>query len=156
MSNTEPGKIVTLIRRIFKITKKRGCRLSNTIFDISEQKYTEERVRTMAELLDVAPNSIMIHDFEGNIKYANRKTFELHGYDNEQEFMALNLHQIDVPESEALIAERMRSSLATTAQLTMNGSADATRLLAYRSRLKSIEGEKSGMGAVCQMAHCEP
>jgi pyruvate dehydrogenase E2 component (dihydrolipoamide acetyltransferase) len=35
-----------------------------------------------------------------------------------------------------LIAERMLASLTTTAQLTLNSSADATALLAYRSKLK--------------------
>ena len=36
-----------------------------------------------------------------------------------------------------LIAERMHQSLASTAQLTMDASADARALLAYRKRLKS-------------------
>ena len=35
-----------------------------------------------------------------------------------------------------VIAERMRASLATTAQLTMHATADARRLLDYRARLK--------------------
>lgn len=35
-----------------------------------------------------------------------------------------------------VIAERMRASLATTAQLTMHSTADARRLLDYRARLK--------------------
>jgi pyruvate dehydrogenase E2 component (dihydrolipoamide acetyltransferase) len=36
-----------------------------------------------------------------------------------------------------LIAERMLSSMQTTAQLTLNASADATELLEYRKRLKN-------------------
>jgi pyruvate dehydrogenase E2 component (dihydrolipoamide acetyltransferase) len=36
-----------------------------------------------------------------------------------------------------IIAERMLNSLQTTAQLTLNASADATALLAYRKRLKN-------------------
>lgn len=36
-----------------------------------------------------------------------------------------------------VIAERMRASLSTTAQLTMNRSADASALLSYRERLKA-------------------
>jgi len=35
------------------------------------------------------------------------KTYELHGYD-EEEFLGVNLQDLDVPESEVLIAERMR------------------------------------------------
>jgi PAS domain S-box-containing protein len=66
-----------------------------------------DELRTMAEMLDTAPSSITVHDLEGRFLYANRKTFELHGYD-EREFMALRLPQLDVPESAERIAERMR------------------------------------------------
>lgn len=41
-----------------------------------------------------------------------------------------------------LIAERMHASLASTAQLTMDASADARALLAYRKRLKSADAER--------------
>lgn len=58
-------------------------------------------------MLDTAPGSITVHEHTGKFLYANRKTFQMHGYE-EDEFMALNLHQLDVPESEALIAERVR------------------------------------------------
>jgi pyruvate dehydrogenase E2 component (dihydrolipoamide acetyltransferase) len=49
-----------------------------------------------------------------------------------------------------LIAERMRASLATTAQLTMNASADARRLLELRRRLKASEASPAeyGLGGV--------
>ena len=40
-----------------------------------------------------------------------------------------------------IIAERMHASLATTAQLTMSGSADATSILGYRKKLKASEQE---------------
>ena len=38
-----------------------------------------------------------------------------------------------------LIAERMHASIASTAQLTMDGSADARAILAYRKRLKAAD-----------------
>ncbi|MFW5815048.1 MAG: dihydrolipoamide acetyltransferase family protein [Spirochaetota bacterium] len=41
-----------------------------------------------------------------------------------------------------LIAERMHASLASTAQLTMDASADARALLAYRARLKAADAER--------------
>jgi len=68
-------------------------------------------LRMMAELLDIAPSSITVHDFEGRFLYANRKTFEIHGYD-EREFMALNLRDVDVPASAELIEARMRTVAA--------------------------------------------
>ena len=46
-----------------------------------------------------------------------------------------------------LIAERMLSSLQSTAQLTLNASADARALLAYRKRLKA-SSEELGLQAI--------
>jgi PAS domain S-box-containing protein len=78
-----------------------------TIQNITERKLAEEQLRLMAEMIDTAPNAIIVHDFDGAFLYANRKSFELHGYDG-IEFMKLNLRDLDTPESEALIEERMR------------------------------------------------
>jgi PAS domain S-box-containing protein len=74
--------------------------------DITKRIETEEEVGLLAKLLDYAPASIVVHDFDGNFLYANQKTFEIHDY-TKDEFMAKNLHEIDVPESEKLINERM-------------------------------------------------
>jgi PAS domain S-box-containing protein len=76
------------------------------IQSIVEHKRTVEYIRLMADMLDEAPGSITVHDFNGKFLYANRKTFEVHGY-NKDEFMSLNLHELDVPESETLIQERI-------------------------------------------------
>ncbi|MBN2527162.1 MAG: PAS domain S-box protein [Deltaproteobacteria bacterium] len=70
-----------------------------------EVKSARERECVLAEMLDVAPNSITIHDTDGKFLFANQKTFALHGYTRD-EFMNINLHDLDVPESEALLAER--------------------------------------------------
>ena len=75
--------------------------------DITERKRAEVQMRAMAEMLDTAPSSITVHDWQGRFLFANRKTHEIHGYD-ESEFMALNLRKLDVPDSAALIEERMR------------------------------------------------
>ncbi|MBN1935857.1 MAG: PAS domain S-box protein [Anaerolineae bacterium] len=80
--------------------------------DITEHKVAEARMQVMSEMLDIAPNSITVHDFKGTFLYANQKTFELHQY-NQDEFMTLNLHDLDVPESEALIASRMQQIVET-------------------------------------------
>lgn len=62
----------------------------------------------LAEMLDVAPNSITVHDFSGRFLYANQKTFEIHGY-SRKEFLDLNLQSLDVPESSGLIQERIKA-----------------------------------------------
>ncbi len=89
----------------------RPSRVLGSHVDITEQKLAVERMRLMSETLDTAPSSITVHDFEGRFVYANRKTFEIHGY-VEHEFMALNLRQLDAPTSERLIGERMETIAA--------------------------------------------
>ena len=81
-----------------------GYRGSDT--DITERKQTDEILRTMAEMLDAAPSAIIVHDFNGGFLYANRKVYELHGYQKD-EFMALNLRDLNDPESKASIEERL-------------------------------------------------
>ncbi|MFO7655466.1 MAG: PAS domain S-box protein [Bacteroidales bacterium] len=76
--------------------------------DITLQKKSLEETVSMAEMLDIAPNSITIHDFTGKFLYANQKTFEIHGY-SKDEFLTLNLHELDVPESATLIEERIKA-----------------------------------------------
>ncbi len=76
--------------------------------DISERKRHEERISLLGRMLDEAPAAVMIHDAEGQIRYANHQAVRMHGYDDEAEFLAVNLNALDVPESAALIEERVR------------------------------------------------
>ncbi|MCF8365497.1 MAG: PAS domain S-box protein [Bacteroidales bacterium] len=76
--------------------------------DITKRKQAEELQRAMAEMLNIAPGAVSVYDTAGNCLYANKKSFELHGY-TESEFMAINLHDLDVPESDALFQERVQS-----------------------------------------------
>jgi len=75
--------------------------------DITERRRAEELTRMMSEMLDAAPCSITVHDFEGRFLYANRRTSVWHDYGHE-ELMALSLGDLDVPESKALFKERVR------------------------------------------------
>lgn len=79
-----------------------------TFKDITNEKKAEEETTILAEMLNTAPNSITIHNGAGIFLYANQKTFELHGYEPE-EFLALNLKEVDVPESAELIEKRIKS-----------------------------------------------
>jgi PAS domain S-box-containing protein len=67
----------------------------------------KDKVNAMALMLDLAPNSITVHDQKGRILYANKKSFELHGY-SESEFMSLSLQELDIPECADLISVRMQ------------------------------------------------
>jgi PAS domain S-box-containing protein len=83
-----------------------GTRSAHVVLrDITERKRAEAEIRGMALMLDTAPNSITVHDFDGRFLYANQRTFELHGY-SPDEFLALNLAQVDVPADARLIAAR--------------------------------------------------
>ncbi|OHD69528.1 MAG: hypothetical protein A2W19_00520 [Spirochaetes bacterium RBG_16_49_21] len=81
------------------------------VVDITERKQTDERMRVLFELMDIAPAAITIHDFQGNFLYTNQKTFELHGYSSKEEFFPINLKDLDVPESSRLIESRIKQLL---------------------------------------------
>jgi PAS domain S-box-containing protein len=76
----------------------------------TERKRTEAEFSRMAAALDAAPSSITVHDFDGHFLYANQMTFEMHGY-SPDEFLALDLQQLDVPADAALTAARMQELL---------------------------------------------
>lgn len=69
-----------------------------------------ENIQRMAKMLDVAPNSITVHDFNGAFLYANQKTFDMHGYTRE-EFLSLPLDKLDTPETAKQIPTRMKEIL---------------------------------------------
>ncbi|MBN1942040.1 MAG: PAS domain S-box protein [Phycisphaerae bacterium] len=75
--------------------------------DITERKRAEEYISQFAQMVDNAPSCILVHDMECRMLYANQRTFDTHGYSAE-EFMALNVQDVDVPESAKLIAARMK------------------------------------------------
>ncbi len=78
-----------------------------TLAEVTNRIRLENKMRLLAEMADNAPGSITVHDFNGSFLYANRRTFEIHGY-TEEEFLNLDLHRLDVPESEEKLAERFR------------------------------------------------
>jgi PAS domain S-box-containing protein len=78
------------------------------VSNITDRKRAEEENQRLADMVDRALASITIHDFEGRFLYANQRTLDLHGYNSKKEFLAVNLHQLDTPENEAMIAARMQ------------------------------------------------
>ena len=77
------------------------------LLDITETVRAQESAQLMAEMLDIAPCSVLIHDYEGHLLFANRKASELHGYASD-EFMNLALKDLDVPETAKLVEQRMQ------------------------------------------------
>ncbi|MBU0663302.1 MAG: PAS domain S-box protein, partial [Proteobacteria bacterium] len=87
-------------------------RMAGVVQDITERKQANEYLRVFAELIDIAPVSITIHDPDGKYLYVNQTACDLHGYAKE-ELLALNIHDLDIPEDERLIASRMKQILET-------------------------------------------
>jgi two-component system cell cycle sensor histidine kinase/response regulator CckA len=81
--------------------------------DITESLRREERISLLGRMLDEAPASITIHDIEGRFLYANRIAYTSHGFKSPEEYLSMNLHDIDTPESEGRIAERMQQIMNT-------------------------------------------
>ena len=82
--------------------------------DITERKKMEDELKMRSLLLDNTIDTIFLHDFEGKFFYVNKAAYETRGYTKE-EFMALNLSQLDTPEHAKLIKPRMQ-------QITEKGS----------------------------------
>jgi PAS domain S-box-containing protein len=81
--------------------------------DLTERKQREARIALLGRMLDDAPASITIHDTAGRFLFANKATLNMHGYHDLEEFSKINLHQMDVPESETKIAERIKTIAET-------------------------------------------
>lgn len=79
-----------------------------THLDITAQKQREDRVALLGQMLDAAPAAITIHDTQGRFFFANRRAAAIHGYATTAELLDINLHVLDVPDSEALLQERFR------------------------------------------------
>jgi PAS domain S-box-containing protein len=74
--------------------------------DITEQIRADKTIRFLANMVDESPAAISVHDWDGNFFYANQRACDVHGYSRE-EYLALNLRQLDSPESAQLIEQRM-------------------------------------------------
>ncbi|MBN2390197.1 MAG: MEKHLA domain-containing protein [Anaerolineae bacterium] len=57
----------------------------NGIYDITERRQAEERVRIFQSLAENAADGITMVDFEGKIFYANRAAYDILGFDFEQQ-----------------------------------------------------------------------
>jgi PAS domain S-box-containing protein len=104
---TKSGASIPVLKTVIPATIDGRTVLVESVMDISEMKSREDRIRILAGLLDLMPASVTVHNPEGGFLFANEKTFEYHGY-TAGEFCKINLHELDVPESEHLIEERIR------------------------------------------------
>jgi len=77
--------------------------------DITRRKESEEDVRVMAEMLDVAPNAITVVDFDGRILYGNAKAAEMHKYER-WELMGMRVHELIAPRDATMVDKRISAA----------------------------------------------
>jgi diguanylate cyclase (GGDEF)-like protein/PAS domain S-box-containing protein len=75
--------------------------------EIIARKQVEEDLWLKVQLLDHIPDSIFVHDPDGNFYYLNAAAWKSRGYTRE-ELMGMNLHELDTPEYGKLIETRVR------------------------------------------------
>ncbi|MCE5215270.1 MAG: PAS domain S-box protein [Methanobacterium sp.] len=95
-------------------------------------------------MLNSANDSIFLHDFDGNFIYVNESAYKSAGYSKE-EFMKMNLHDLDVPEHAVLINQRIKelekkkSTIFEAAHLCKDGSVIDVEV---NARIIESEGKK--------------
>ena len=101
------GSVFSIEVSVSFVRERGGCFVS-FCRDLTERKRREEHIALLGQMLDEAPAAVTIHSTEGRFLFANQAACALHGYDDVGAFLAINLHDLDMPESESLIAEHMR------------------------------------------------
>jgi two-component system cell cycle sensor histidine kinase/response regulator CckA len=106
---TKDGRILDVWLTVTKLVDDAGkpMGIAFTERDVTERKRAEGRLRLMADMLDAAPTSVVVHDADGRILYGNRNAFELHGHSPE-EFLRLNLRDFLPADAQALLLTRIR------------------------------------------------
>jgi len=91
------GKIIQILGTGEDITNKKE--MEKTL----QEK--EERYRTLVEL---SPDSIVLTDLKGNIIFANKSAVEMHGVENPEELIGVNMLEFTAPEYHQKIIESLR------------------------------------------------
>jgi len=107
-------------------------------------KRLEEETQMKGMLLDAAADSIIVHDLEGKIIYANQKAGELRGY-AVKELLGKNIHNLVVPERVRLIDNRIKD-LKTNSEVkfeSIHMRKDGTNFpIEVNARLVDWQGQK--------------
>ncbi|MBI5021968.1 MAG: PAS domain S-box protein [Ignavibacteriales bacterium] len=81
--------------------------LEGFVSDITEQKRAEQELTLRANLLDAANDSIILHDFDGNLIYVNEAACKLRGYTRD-EIMKMNLQDLMTEKYRKIFPPRLR------------------------------------------------
>ena len=78
--------------------------------DITESRKAKNELKMAANIFDLATDSILVHDFDGNIVFFNEAASKSMGY-SKKEMATMNIRMIDAPEYSKLIKPRMNDLL---------------------------------------------
>jgi len=101
------GKIAEVEASITLIKLNNKQLLFTFVRDITECNRKEKEMKFRSKLLDNTLDSIIVHDLEGNIIYANETTYKSRGYSKE-EFLNMKLHDLATPENAEIINVRIK------------------------------------------------
>jgi len=121
-----------------------GQLLTSFNMHLDYRKRAEGENRDLMLMLEAVPNSILIHDSDGNFLYANQRTFDLHGYSRD-EFMVLNMRHLVTPASEKLRNEMIKELIdhGETSFEVEHLKKDGTNVPLWINVKKAIWGGKS-------------
>ena len=74
--------------------------------DITRRKSDETELRLRSELLDLATDAVMLHDYTGKLLYVNQAVTQQTGYTRE-ELLGMSLQDVDDAETSAMMRMRM-------------------------------------------------
>lgn len=80
--------------------------LMGNVMDISERKNMEAELKLKARMLDEATDSIIVHDEEMHIIYANEVATKLYGYSND-ELLKMRVDELIVPEQQWIFTSQL-------------------------------------------------
>lgn len=120
--------------------------------DITGRKQAETQLALTADLLDSATDAIFACDMEGKIIYVNKSTCVLHGYTRE-ELLGMNIHDIDIPESSAIIQREIIEKGQATFETTHRHKNGSLIPVEVRSRVTEWGGQKLGVSVARDITH---
>lgn len=131
--------------RVFGVEVGGGAVILSSGEDVTEHRAIEERLRFESFLLGAVNDSIIIHDGEGLILYANEAAARIRGYTHE-ELISRDFRTLVAPEyvSSTImhreILERDGNAVYETGHLDANGK---TIILEVHSRLVDYQGRRA-------------
>jgi PAS domain S-box-containing protein len=95
-----------LTTKIIKNDKNQPVGMVGFGKDVTDYKKVQDELELSSSLINLVNDSIHVLDMKGNLLYFNEATYKNRGYSLE-EMSAMKIHDLDAPESAALIESRM-------------------------------------------------